>query len=82
MVASADQFETADINLRVGTYIADGKPISCEDGKRQLQELGFQDVQATDCAEKTNTYRVRRAGAQYEVVITSDQGRVVRRTAF
>ena len=80
--AHAQKFDTADIGLRIGTYVAGGKPISCSSGKRELQSRGFRQVKAVNCKQSNYTYRASRGGARYEIVITRDTGRIVRRTSF
>lgn len=80
--AASQTHDTADIELRLGSYLAGTQPVSCDDGKRHLEDLGLRQVETVSCQNQVYTYRFVRAGARYEIQINGSDGRVIRRTSF
>lgn len=66
-----------DVNIRVGSSINSGRPISCSQGERLLRNRGFRDIRRVDCRGRFFVYRAWRSGSRFEVAINSRNGRVV-----
>lgn len=69
--------QAVTVNITIGSNLNNGRAITCNQGRRLLQNRGFRDVRRVDCRGRLFVYHGRRGGSRFEVGLSSRTGRVV-----